>query len=400
MWYLMIALLLILAILMLWLARRQIWESWTLEQANKEIYESRLLELEEDLGQGLISEKELATAQRELKKTFVTDVHDPDANVAIKPVGFIIPSILIAVLAVGIYVYDGSWQQQQRSDQAQEVLPKLSEWLLGDMDAAPQTRDEMWTYSLGLRQRLMDNPDANAWSLYGRMMMQLEQLEQALGAFEKSYELEPNNYSNLMSYSQALIVSGTDQELNRAARFLGNVLQENAQNPEALGLLGIVNFERAQFERAAQAWEMALMVMDENDPRYSSIESSLADARQRADGSVMTLTVTVDISETMRNELSPVNNLFLFVRDPDGDAAPIAVRRQRVTDFPVTITLTDGDAMLDGVNLSSAVSWLVQARVTTGDTMDRRSGDMEARPVLVEKESGLQMRIVITEMIP
>lgn len=400
MWYVMIALLLVLAILMLWLARRQIWESWTLEQANKEIYESRLLELEEDLGQGLISEKELILAKKELKKAFVTDVHDPDAAVSIKPVGFIVPSVLIAVLAVGIYVYDGSWMQQQRSDQAQEILPKLSEWLLGDMDAAPQTRDEMWTYALGLRQRLMDNPDANAWSLYGRMMMQLEQLEQALEAFSKSYEMEPNNYSNLMSYSQALIVSGTDQELNRAARFLGNILQENPQNPEALGLLGIVNFERADFERAAQAWEMALMLMEETDPRYASIQSSLEQARERADGSVMTLVVTIDISETMRNELSPVNNVFLFVRDPDGGSAPIAVTRQRVTDFPITITLTDADAMLDDVNLSSASSWLVQARVTTGDTMDRRSGDMEARPVLVERESGRQMRIVITEMIP
>ncbi|EGN74669.1 cytochrome c-type biogenesis protein CcmI [Idiomarina sp. A28L] len=400
MWYVMIALLLVLAILMLWFARRQIWESWTLEQANKEIYESRLLELEEDLGQGLISEKELILAKKELKKAFVTDVHDPDAAVSIKPVGFIVPSVLIAVLAVGIYVYDGSWMQQQRSDQAQEILPKLSEWLLGDMDAAPQTRDEMWTYALGLRQRLMDNPDANAWSLYGRMMMQLEQLEQALDAFSKSYEMDPNNYSNLMSYSQALIVSGTDQELNRAARFLGNVLQENPQNPEALGLLGIVNFERADFERAVQAWEMALMLMDESDPRYASIQSSLEQARERADGSVMTLVVTIDISETMRNELAPVNNVFLFVRDPDGGSAPIAVTRQRVTDFPITITLTDADAMLDNVNLSSAPSWLVQARVTTGDTMDRRSGDMEARPVLVERESGRQMRIVITEMIP
>ncbi|RUO37378.1 c-type cytochrome biogenesis protein CcmI [Aliidiomarina shirensis] len=400
MWYAMIALLLVLAIFLLWLARRQIWESWTLEQANKEIYESRLLELEEDLGQGLISEKELMLAKKELKKTFVTDVHDPDSAVSIKPVGFIVPSILIAVLAVGIYVYDGSWVQQQRSDEATEILPKLSEWLLGDMEAAPETRDDMWTYALGLRQRLMDNPDANAWSLYGRMMMQLEQLEQALDAFSKSYEMEPNNYSNLMSYSQALIVSGTDQELNRAARFLGNVLQENPQNPEALGLLGIVNFERADFERAAQAWEMALMLMDENDSRYSSIQNSLEQARERADGSVMTLVVTIDISETMRNELAPVNNVFLFVRDPDGGSAPIAVTRQRVTDFPITITLTDSDAMLDNVNLSSAESWLVQARVTTGDTMDRRSGDMEARPVLVEKESGRQMRIVITEMIP
>jgi hypothetical protein len=55
--------------------------------------------------------------------------------------------------------------------------------------------------------------------------------------------------------------------------------------------------------------------------------------------------------------------------------------------------------MVENLNLSSASSWLVQARITTGDTMDRRQGDMEARPMLVERESGRQIRIVITELI-
>jgi cytochrome c-type biogenesis protein CcmI len=399
MWYAMIVVLVIFAVALLWVARRQQWESFTIEQANREIYESRLAELQDDLGQGLISEPELKRAEQELKKTFVTDVHDPDAAITFKPVGFVVPAVLVVVLGLGVYLIDGSWKQQQRADQASESLPRLSEWLLGDMDAAPQTRDDMWNYALGLRQRLMDDPEANAWSLYGRMMMQLDQLEQGIDAFEKSYRLEPENYSNLMSYSQALIISGTDRELAMASRFLGRVLNDNPQNPEAFGLLGIVNFERADFPRAIAAWEMALMLLDESDPRYASIQESLQQAQERADGSVTTLTVTVDVSEAVRNEMAPVNNLFLFVRDPDGESAPIAVTRQRVTDFPITLTLTDEDAMVENLNLSSASSWLVQARITTGDTMDRRQGDMEARPMLVERESGRQIRIVITELI-
>lgn len=399
MWYFLLALLLVLAIVFMVLARRNQWETWTIEQANKEIYESRILELEEDVRQGVISEKERVHAEKELLKTFVTDIHDPDAKVEKKPAGMLIPTVILVVLAVGIYIYDGSWQQQQRSDRAHEALPGLSAWLQGDQSAAPRSEEDLWTYALGLRQRLMEEPEPNAWSLYGRLMMQVRQLEQALEAFEMAYRLEPNNYNNLMSYSQALIMSGSDHDLSLAARNLRMVLQQNGTNIEALGLLGIVHFERADFERAAASWDMALRLMDEADPRYSAIADSLQQAQDRLDGTVTTLTVTVDITEALRNEMAWVTNLYVFVRDPDGGREPIAVTRQRVTDFPVTITLTDEDAMLEGVDLSSASSWLVQARLTTGETMERRRGDFESRPMLIERESGRQIRITLVDMV-
>ncbi|MCH8502226.1 MAG: c-type cytochrome biogenesis protein CcmI [Aliidiomarina sp.] len=399
MWYFLLALLLVLAIIMMVLARRNQWETWTIEQANKEIYESRLSELEEDVRQGVISEKERVHAEKELLKTFVTDIHDPDSHVEKKPASMLIPTIILVVLAVGIYIYDGSWKQQQQSDRAHEALPLLSAWLQGDQNAAPRSEEELWTYALGLRQRLMEEPEPNAWSLYGRLMMQVRQLEQALEAFEVSYNLEPDNYNNLMSYSQALIMSGSDHDLALAARNLRQVLQQNNQNVEALGLLGIVHFERADFERAAASWDLALTLMDESDPRYSAIADSLQQAQDRIDGTITTLTVTIDISEALRNEMAWINNLFVFVRNPDGGREPIAVTRQRVTDFPVTVTLTDEDAMLEGVNLSSAASWLVQARLTTGDSMERRRGDFETRPMLIERESGQQIRITLVDMV-
>ena len=161
-------------------------------------------------------------------------------------------------------------------------------------------------------------------------------------------------------------------------------------------------YERADFERAVVVWDTTLMLIDEDDPRYAAIVNSKAQAQARVDGTVTTLTVTVDLSEAIRNEMamSPVNTLFLFVRDPDGGSAPVAVVRQRISDFPITITLTDEHAMVENVNLSSANSWLVQARLTSAETMERRQGDMESRPILVEREIGQQTRIVITELVP
>ncbi|RUO32821.1 c-type cytochrome biogenesis protein CcmI [Aliidiomarina sanyensis] len=400
MWYVLIALLLVAAVAYMYIARRQQWETWTILQANKEIYESRLKELEDDLEQGAISPKDMVLAKQELQKTFVTEIDNPDDVVEHKPANVGVITLILVVLAGGLYLWAGSWQQQQQADRAWDTLPKLSEWLLGDESAAPQSDEEFWEYALGLRQRLMDDPEPNAWTLYGRMMMQLQQIEQALESFERSYRLEADNISNLTVYSQALILSGSDNDLARANRFLGRVLQLDSRNIEAFGLMGVVHFERADYERAVTAWDMALRLMGENDPRYASIQNSLQQAQDRLEGNVMTLTVNVDISETLRNEMPWTATLYVFVRDPDGGSAPIAVTRQRVMDFPVTVTLTDEDMMLEGASLSNAASWLVGARLTVGDSMERRSGDFEARPRLVERQAGQQVQLVLTELIP
>lgn len=400
MWYALIVLLLVAAVVYMFIARRHQWETWTILQANKEIYESRLAELEDDLQQGVISEKDMVLAKQELQKTFVTEISDPDDVVEPKPASIGVLTLILVLLAGGLYLWAGSWQQQQQADRARDTLPQLSAWLLGDESAAPQSDEDFWAYALGLRQRLMDEPDPNAWTLYGRMMLQLQQIEQALESFERSYRLEADNVANLTVYSQALILSGSDHDLARANRHLGRVLQMDSRNIEAFGLMGVVHFQRADYDRAATAWDMALLLMEPHDPRFASIQSSLQQARDRLAGNVMTLTVNVDISETLRNEMPWTATLYVFVRDPDGGSAPIAVTRQRVMDFPVTVTLTDDDMMLEGANLSNAASWLVGARLTTGDTMERRSGDFEARPLLLERQAGQQIQLVLTEWIP
>ncbi|MCC5855568.1 MAG: c-type cytochrome biogenesis protein CcmI [Idiomarina sp.] len=398
MWYVILVVLMLVAVALLFVARRQQLSTWSTLQANKEVYESRLEEIEEDLAQGLLSQKDLANAQRELQKSFVTDVHDPDEKVEMKPANVWWIAVVLVVAAGGIYIADGSWQQQRQADQARAELEERSRRLLSNSGEAAETQ-EIVMFALGLRQRLQEQPDAGAWSLYGRLMMQLRQTDQAIEAFERSRQLNSTNVGNLLAYSQALIMSGSDPDLARAARFIRQILESDRTNSEALGLLGVVAYERGDFNQAVQAWELTLQIMDEQDPRYAVIQGSLEDARGRADGSVLTLTVTVDISETMRNELPFNATLFVFVRDPDGERAPIAVTRQRITDFPITVTLTDDDAMTPDRTLSSVRNWLVGARVTASGTIELRQGDMEARPRLIERENRQQIELRITEMI-
>lgn len=223
-------------------------------------------------------------------------------------------------------------------------------------------------------------------------------LEEAVAAFERSRRLEPNHIDNLVLYAQTLIALGSDGELAQASGYLRQVLERDKTNLEAIFLLGVVAYERGDYDRAVQAWEISARLVDENDERYAVIESALEDAKARSEGRVLTVTVQVSISEVLRNELPPGAHLFVFIRDPDGGPAPIAVVRQRVSDFPMTVTLTDADAVMTDQGISAVKQWLVGARLTQSGTIEMQVGDMEARPVLVEAEAGKRVELRITEM--
>lgn len=398
MWYVALVILLVAAVLLMLLVKRQQHASYGIQAANRELYESRLQELSGERAEGTLTEQDYHAAVIELKKSFVADNADDEATIQETPAGMLVPVALLLVISLVLYFWVGdSWRQQHTADQALAQLPELSAKIMGNSQAQP-TPVEVETFALGLRQRLQHEPDAGAWMLYGRVMMQMRQLEQGIEAFERSLALDPGRTSTLLAHAQALVMMGSDGDLVRAAQNIRQVLEAQPMNPEALGLLGIIAYERGDFEQAGQAWRFALQLLDENDPRYAAIESSLEDVEQRLSGDLVYITVTVDITDELRNEMPHQANLFVFVRDPDGSRAPAAVVRQPISDLPVTLTLSEEDAMVEGHTLATIQNWLVSARLTTGETIDVRPGVMEARPRLIETESGQQVQLTISEM--
>lgn len=397
--YVALAILLIAAVLLMVLVRRQQNITYSIQASNRQLYEARLAELEVERTEGSVSDSEHHAAILELQKLFVAENSQDDAVIQEKPAGMLVPVLsLVSIVLVLYFVVGESWQQQRYANQAVEQLPSLAERIMGESGSQHASNEEIETFALGLRQQLSDRPDAGAWMLYGRVMMQMRQIEQAVDAFERSLSLDPDRVSTLITHAQALIMVGSDNDLARAAYNIRTVLEKQPMNAEALGLLGIIAYERGDYEQASQAWTMALELLSEEDPRFAAIQSSLEDVEQRLSGDLVYITVTVNISDELRNEMPPAANLFVFVRDPDGLRAPAAVIRQSVSDLPVTLTLSEDDAMVEGHTLATIQSWLVGARLTTGDTIDIRPGVMEARPLLVETESGQQIQLTISEM--
>jgi len=375
--------------------RRQRDKQRTRLDVNRELYEQRKLELVQEREDGLLTENAFTRANAELDKRFVTEnseleqLHDQQVGRNIW-----LPAVLLVVLTVVLYSLFGSWSLQRQADEAIQALPELGKKVLTN-DSVQTTREELETFALGLRQRLAREPDdAVAWLVYARSMTALGQLEQAIEAYKKSLSIEPNRVGTLLSYAQLLLQTGDDAMMPEAATMLRRVLEQEPSNQEGLSLLGFVAFQRGDWKQAITAWELLLQQIPESDERYQPVATAVADAKQRLEATELELTVTVDITEERLAEVPDGATLFVYVRAAEGPGMPAAVVRQPVTDFPVTVTLSDANAMLPDYRMSQLNQWQVMARISADEQIDAAEGDLDAVPLIIEPAT-TAVRLVI-----
>jgi len=375
--------------------RRQRDQQRTRLDVNRELYEQRKLELVQEREDGLLTENAFTRANAELDKRFVTEnseleqLHDQQVGRNIW-----LPAVLLVVLTVVLYSLFGSWSLQRQADEAIQALPELGKKVLTN-DSAQTTREELETFALGLRQRLAREPDdAVAWLVYARSMTALGQLEQAIEAYKKSLSIEPNRVGTLLSYAQLLLQTGDEAMMPEAATMLRRVLEQEPSNQEGLSLLGFVAFQRGDWQQAITAWELLLQQIPESDERYQPVAAAVADAKQRLAATELELTVTVDVTEERLAEVPEGATLFVYVRAAEGPGMPAAVVRQPVTEFPVTVTLSDANAMLPDYRMSQLNQWQVMARISADEQIDAAEGDLDAVPLIIEPATAA-VRLVI-----
>lgn len=376
------------ALFLLITGRKQREQQRTRLDVNRELYQQRKEELVQERDDGLLTAEAYARANDELDKRFVSEnteleqVHDQQVGRNIW-----LPAIIVLVLTVVFYTLFGSWSLQRQADEALEQLPELGKKVLTNADAQA-TREELETFALGLRQRLAAEPnDAVAWLVYAHSMSALGQLEQSIDAYKKSLSIEPNRVGTLVSYARLLLQTGDEDFMPEAATLLRRVLEQEPSNQEALSLLGFVAFQRGDWQQAVAALELFLQQIPATDERYQPVATAVAEAKQRLAAEDVELTVTVNISEEARSAIPQGATLFVYVRAAEGPGMPAAVVRQPVTEFPVTVTLSDANAMLPDYRMSQLNQWQVMARISADERIEAEPGDRDAEPLIIDAAS-------------
>jgi cytochrome c-type biogenesis protein CcmH len=268
--------------------------------------------------------------------------------------------------------------------------------------------DEMITE---LEARLEREPDPEGYVLLGRSYMQLQRYADAVDAWHTAWELtEGANPDIALGYAEALVLADKRTLKTSAADLLDSVLAVRPADQRALWYGGMSSAARGRNSEAVQRFS-ALLQGDLPAEFRTAVQDQLAklgtlpstnDAGQVAAATDNSATavkgdaikVTVTISPDIAPLASPNSTLFVFAREADRPGPPAAVKRLRAGQLPMSLTLSDADAMAPGMRLANVQKMKLVARLSASGNAISAPGDLYGE-VLPEMEDGVVESVTI-----
>ncbi|MGU5593386.1 c-type cytochrome biogenesis protein CcmI [Aeromonas sanarellii] len=372
---------------------------------NKQLYRQRLLEISEEREQGVLAEESESLV--ELQRSLLDDIPDVEQTARGGKSLIWIPGVLVlAAVSVGLYAKLGAWQEVSRWQDASSRLGELSNRILVERDAQV-TEQDLLDFTLGLRTRLKEEPnDYRGWLLLGRLTLDGNDPEMAREALERAYALAPQKALVAVPYAQALMMTGEEA---RADQLLQAVIAEDPANIEARSVHAFMALQKEDFQTALARWQAMLPLLEKGSTRHTMVERSIDYAKQQLrqrglavnaasaaqEGEAPAQAQEAQVLAVKEGEfplhitlapgiqLPEDAHLFVFAVIPNGPPMPIAVKRIPGPHFPLTLSLGDGDAMMEGSKLAAHAELQFKARLSRGGNVMNKEGAFEGVSVTV-----------------
>lgn len=251
----------------------------------------------------------------------------------------------------------------------------------------------------GLEERLREEPtNIDGWLLLARSYRSLERFDDMLRATSSAYALAPAQPEVLVEHAEALALTSPERRLSgRPRELVEQALALDGSQQKGLWLLGIARQQDGDAAGAVETWTRLRALLPAGDPVVARLDEQIAAARQRAglaaeppvapaaatgedrpaavEGPQVAVEVVLDDAVAARAPQGAT--LFVIARAPGG-GPPLAIRRIESPRFPLLVSLSQADRMLDGVQIEDGASILVSARLSASGQAQPAAGDLEA----------------------
>lgn len=329
-----------------------------LRQSNIDIAKQRKLELQRDLDQDLIDQEQFELALDEISTTLAVELDQQSiktSNSENNTLSMLAIVVLLPIFSIGVY-------QGLSTYAPTSIATQL-------VDSKPLTLEQSVEK---LKQHLSDEPnDAEAWTMLGLSYFELDKVKESLEAYEKAYQLTPNNAKLLVEYASTLISVNDNQFSDRPVALIKQALEIDANAPDALYLAGMFAISMQDFTLANGLWNKALSVLPEGGDDHQALLGLLDELRRAESGQVSnTVTVNVLLSDQILATRSAEDYLMIYVKAAKGRPMPIAIQKLKLRDFNGQIVLSDMNSVMPTKLLSEHDKVLVVARLSrTGGAM-------------------------------
>lgn len=390
--------------------------------ADRRAVERELATLKRRLDAGQIDAATHATERERLAVALVAAVetHTPAPARALATV------LAIALPATALALYFGLGHPEALDERATVAAVATN-----DDGATPQ---DMSAAVTSLEERLRSAPDDVAgWLLLARSYRAMERFPDMLRATASAFALEPANPDVMVEQAEAITLNTPTRRFEGDARkLLDDALTADATHQKTLWLLGVAELQAERFPEAVIYWQRLRALLPDGDVVAQRVDEQIAAAQARAMGgstppmaagatpapssgaasgnlanptapssnsgndaaSGPQILVTVNIADELAARVVAGDTLFVFVRSPAG-GPPLAIRRIDAPTFPASITLTQSDRMLEGMQIETGADVSIGARVSKSGQAQAQPGDLQAAsaPLTLAATNTLALRI-------
>jgi cytochrome c-type biogenesis protein CcmI len=378
-------------------------------ELNKGVYQDQIKELEATHFRGEIEQVELQQLKADLEKTLSAETHNLAAQ-SERPIiasfksrlpvlGLSLALPLCALIFYGAVGGKADWDIYQLSMKRAHATD-------------PAERREVSESLLqSLQTRLEQKPtNSQSWYLLASVSSDLGDHDEAVRAYRRVLELESNAPQVMAELAQALFLRAGNTITPEVSENTQMALQLNPRIPTALGLAGIEAFQSGAYQTAIDHWSLAISQLDPNSPASVALSSGIASAqaalsksekvsskgkkKESADGPKISVSVSYDKNIVSVN---PDDQVFVYARAWQGPKMPLAIRKLKVSDLPIRITLDKTSAMAPGMDLGSFPQVEVVARISGSGSAIPQAGDWQVAegPIIVAEHAGtVSLKIV------
>ncbi|GAC25056.1 tetratricopeptide TPR_2 [Paraglaciecola mesophila KMM 241] len=410
---------------------------------NTRLIRQRLLELEREEHEGLLSHEDRLETEKDLKIALL-DEQDSQTQNATSARGVLLIGGLLSVVGVAVLYFQvnnvsalNNWQD------AKAQLPELAERIVTQGDASV-TEEDLQQFALGLRTKLTSSEDdAIGWTLLGRVYVATNRVESAMDAFERALAIEPDNIETLASYSQMLLMVNQESYLAQAKVYLNRILELDPQNTGALGMLAMAATQQGDKALAIETWQRLKAFVPKEAPIYQSIEAQIAQlegntvatpeslakqeplagkepsagraptaGKERSaeqqpsaaepDSARVIVSVNVTLDKSLTAKIPQNGFLFVYAQDASGGSRmPAAVVKMPMSELPITVELSDANAVMPTLTLSQLSQVRLVAKISESGNVMKTSGDLQGTlEITLNKSKNEQYTILINEELP
>jgi cytochrome c-type biogenesis protein CcmH len=363
-----------------------------IDERNIAIAKHRLAELTEQLQSNALSQTQYDEQRAELEQALSDDLELQTQVKASSSQGqwmAVVLMIMLPVLAAALYWQLGTFN-------AIEPTPEM---LASNEPTLPnkETIDKMVD---GLAEKMQTDPDnAEGWLMLGKSYKYQQQYAKSADAFAHAYKLLGDKPDVMLAYAEVLSFTNDEQITGKSADLVFKALALEPNNPNALWLAGMAKAQAGEFMAAKKLWTQLAAALpqgsealQETQDLLTKIDRKIAEANNEpakeavtkeatsGDANVSVSTASIDVQVSLAPELqaqtSPTDTVFIYAQALSGPQMPLAIVRKQMSDLPLSVSLTDAQAMTPAMKLSNFPDVKLLARISKSGNAMKQAGDL------------------------